>query len=65
MDGVLVLAATNIPWQLDAAIRRRYMFTIILLVIMKIKKNIYDWIVMDSIDYRFTNKYKTIDHSIH
>jgi len=23
-DGVLVLAATNIPWVLDAAIRRRY-----------------------------------------
>lgn len=24
MDGVLVLAATNMPWALDSAIRRRY-----------------------------------------
>jgi vacuolar protein-sorting-associated protein 4 len=25
-SGVLVLAATNIPWALDTAIRRRYCF---------------------------------------
>lgn len=24
MDGILVLAATNMPWALDSAIRRRY-----------------------------------------
>jgi vacuolar protein-sorting-associated protein 4 len=30
MDGVLVLAATNMPWSLDPAIRRRYIFVRIL-----------------------------------
>jgi len=27
-SGVLVLAATNVPWMLDTAIRRRYDFHI-------------------------------------
>lgn len=34
-DGILVLGATNVPWELDPAMRRRYVFVVFSVCLFK------------------------------